>query len=257
MKKRISHILFVNFVLLFIYLSPVLAQSEGELVLRLSRDFGYSSGTGKIQGTFSMKVSGSDDLVRVDFYIDGEVIGEANEAPFRLRFKTGSYSLGVHTLSAVGTTSDGREFRTNEHRREFVSAEDSWRGGLGIALPILGLVAGVTVLSFVIPFLMGRGKKSSLPLGAPRSYGALGGTICPKCGRPFARHFWGLNIVVGKLDRCPHCGKWSIVRRASPAELEAAEAVELEMTGEGEQVTGLSEEEKLRRDLERSRYEDL
>lgn len=257
MKKRISHILLATTALMFIYLAPAWAQSEGELVLRLSRDFGYSSGTGKIQGTFSMKVSGLDDLVLVVFYIDGEVVGEATEAPFNLRFKTGSYSLGVHTLSAVGTTSDGREFRTNEHRREFVSSEDSWRGGLGIALPILGLVAGVTVLSFVIPYLMGRGKKSSLPLGAQRSYGVLGGTVCPKCGRPFARHFWGLNIGVGKLDRCPHCGKWSIVRRASPAELEAAESAELEAVGDVQQMPDLSDEEKLRRDLDRSRYEDI
>lgn len=30
-------------------------------------------------------------------------------------------------------------------------------------------------------------------------------------------------MIVGKFDRCEHCGKWSITRRATPQELSAAE----------------------------------
>ena len=65
-------------------------------------------------------------------------------------------------------------------------------------------------------------------------------------------------MLTGKLDRCPHCGKWSVVRRATPAELSAAEAAELAAAkAEQAETPGLSEEERLRQELEDSRYQDL
>ena len=77
-------------------------------------------------------------------------------------------------------------------------------------------------VSALIQFLS-KPKKRALP-GQPRNYGLLGGAVCPKCGYPFPRHFWGLNLGVGKLDRCESCGKWSVVTRASADQLAAAEA---------------------------------
>jgi hypothetical protein len=64
-----------------------------------------------------------------------------------------------------------------------------------------------------------------------------------------------LNMLTGKLTPCPHCGKWSIVRRASAAELKAAEEAEIPThTAAGFEP---SEEEKLKKDLDASRYQDL
>jgi hypothetical protein len=61
-------------------------------------------------------------------------------------------------------------------------------------------------------------------------------------------------LLVGKLQRCPHCGKWAIVRRASPPELEAAEARwSQESTGT---IETQSEEERLRGMIDESRFED-
>ncbi|MGW8250720.1 MAG: Ig-like domain-containing protein, partial [Anaerolineales bacterium] len=213
--------------LVFFSLYNVQAQSE-DLTLSLTRNFGYSSGTGDIQGTFTMRVSGPDDLTRVVFYIDGEAIGEATEPPFALRFQTGNYPLGVHTLSAVGYTNQGIELRSNEQRREFVSAQEGMQFVGRILLPLLGIIILSVLLSIAIPALTGRNRKEQVPLGAPRSYGMFGGTICPKCGRPFGIHLWGINLAVGKLDRCPHCGKWSLVRRVPPATLRQAEEAEKE-----------------------------
>ena len=62
--------------------------------------------------------------------------------------------------------------------------------------------------------------------------------------------------MVGKLERCPHCGKWSIARRAMPAELAAAEERLMADNQAGQMAAGESEEEKLRRMLDDSRYED-
>ncbi len=204
-----------------------------------------------------MRVTGPENLNRVEFFIDGNRIGEVDQAPFNLRFSTDNYSRGVHTFQAIGYTGDGQELHSNEIQAEFVSAQESNQAALRIAGPILILVLAAVLISILGPMLLGRGKRSSLPPGASRNYGMMGGAICPKCGRPFARHIWGLNLLTGKLDRCPYCGKWSIVQSASPDRLQAAEAAELEQAQGSGQELATSEEEKLRKELEDSRFHDL
>jgi hypothetical protein len=233
--------------------TPVGAQSDQNLTLLLSRDFGYSSGTGRIQGAFSLTASGADDLERVVFKIDDQIIGEADQPPFRLRFSTSNYPLGVHTLTATGFTSSGQSIESDLIRVEFVSADEGWQTAAKIAIPIVGIVFSIMLATFVLPFLFGSGKRAQLPAGARRSYGISGGAICPKCSRPFAMHVFGLNLVVGKLDRCPYCGKWSLVRRSSIQELHAAEAAELEALSSEPSLPDASEED-LRRQIDESRY---
>ena len=257
MKKKPIQICLILLLVSSIIVFPTWAQSNGELTLSLRRNFGYSSGTGKIQGTFSMKVAGPEGIDRVAFLIDDEVIGDVDTPPFELRFQTGDYDLGVHTLTAIGFTQDGSELFSNQIRVEFVSAEEGWKSALIILIPILAIVFGGILFSYIISTFVGRRSKSDTPLGAPRNYGLWGGAICPKCGRPFGRHIWGLNLGAGKFDRCPHCGKWSLVQRAFPEELRAAEVAELEMIGDRDQAPVISEEEKLRKELDDSRYRDL
>lgn len=243
--------------LMLIFVMPAFAQDGTEVELHLSRDFGYSSGTGKIQGTFSMSASGPAEVTKVVFYIDNQPIGEDNEPPFRIQFNTDSYPLGPHTLKAVGVTVDGQEIPSNEIRNEFVSAEEGWQAGMKLALPLLGVVLLVALVSILGPALFLRGKKSYLPPGTTRTYGISGGTICPKCNRPFSIHFFGFNMIVGKLDRCPYCGKWSLVKRYSQAELRAAEEAELEFMKNEISLPEETEEDKLRKELDDSRYQNL
>lgn len=236
--------------------STVWAQEDSSLTLNLSRDFGYS-GAGDIQGTFTLRASGPQDLNQVVFMIDNKVIGEVNQAPFRLQFNTGNFDLGLHTLSAIGYTNGGRELHSNEIRAKFVTAGEGWQAALRIIIPVLAVTVLAILGSALVPWITGRNKKSNPPLGAPRSYGLSGGAVCPKCSRPFSRHWWGINLMVGKLDRCPYCGKWSIVSRAMPSELAAAEAAELQAAKDSAPKTEISAEERLRQDLESSRYQDL
>ncbi len=193
------------------------AQSNNELELRLNRDFGTGIGS-NIQGTFSFRVSGPDDLASVTFYIDDQIVGEDSEAPFRLQFKTDDYPLGVHTLHATGLTQDGRTLSSNSLSRNFISSGSAGRTTLYIVIPIIIIAIGGRFLS---SWLANRGHKKSTASGV-KVHGPYGGTICPKCHKPFARHIWGFNVVVGKYDRCPHCGKWSIVRALPPDVLDAA-----------------------------------
>ena len=91
---------------------------------------------------------------------------------------------------------------------------------LGLLVPIIGASAAAT--------LFAARRRGRVPLGQPRKYGISGGTICPKCGRPFALSFLGFNLGVGRLTPCPHCGKWFVARRLPQAVLREAEAAELE-----------------------------
>lgn len=256
MVKKLFATLMVLAAALLFSLQSVQAQDDDELTFSMSRDFGYASGTGQIQGTFSMRVEGPENLVRVVFLIDGQPIGEDSQAPFRLQFSTDTYEPGIHSLGAVGYTQDGRQLQTPERRLEFVTAEEGTRAALAIVIPIFSLVIILTLASYGIPFLLHR--KKSTPLGTPRNYGLVGGTICPKCQRPFAMNIMGFNLLVGKLDRCPHCGKWSLVRRVPLEILRAAEIAEkANAQTPGASLNGLTEEEKLKKALEDSRYRDI
>jgi hypothetical protein len=259
-KYRSTYLLLPVFLLVSTLFTahPALAQNGEELRLRLNRDFGYASlGGNQIQGNFSMTITGPQDLAQVVFYLDDQVLGEDNEAPFSLRFVTDNYDLGVHVLQAIGTTADGKELRSNVIRTEFVAGDQ----GMGAALKIVGLTFGVIFggmgIAFLFSNILGKGKVTDLPLGAPRRYGALGGAVCPKCSRPFAVHVYGIKLVVARFDRCPYCGKWSFIRSASPEELKQAEAAELEWATHEQKVTAGKTETDLLKDLENSRYQDL
>ena len=250
--------LIIGLVLSMTALQNASAQNEiPELKLSLSRDFGYSSGTGRIQGTFSMKVSGPQELERVVFLIDNKQVAEDSEAPFRFQFNTDSYALTEHSLNAVGYTADGSEIASNTIKVIFVSSEEGGKLVMTIVVPLVAVVLGLMVLSYLVPMLTQKGK-SKVPPGQPRNYGMMGGTICPKCSRPYSLNFLALNLGVGKLDRCPHCGKWSIVHRVPLDMLRTAETAELaEASRDEAAVEPMTDEEKTRKALDDSRYQDL
>lgn len=245
-----KHKAILVFLLLFIFTQGLTqAQEETELRLTLSRDFGTSLGS-RIRGTFSFRVSGPPELHRVEFQIDGEPVGEDNESPFRKQFRTESYETGIHTLSALGYLEDGRELRSNEIRRDFMSGNQSGQMTALLVGSILLLVVGGRWLSSRIA---GRGQSKS---GSPAISGTLGGAICPNCGRPFALHLWGFNIMFGRLERCPHCGKWRIVRRASQQALETAAEMFNEKEAAAPQSPEQDDDDQLRRQIDDSRFDD-
>lgn len=225
-----------------------------ELSLGLRRDFGYGMGI-ELQGALSLHVSGRDDLARVEFYMDDVLLGELTAAPFRWPFHTDNFPPGLHQLRAVGYPAEGGELHSNVITAKFLSKAEADQKTTQIIVPMVGGIFGLMALGFLLTFLASR-RGGPLPApGAARNYGLAGGAICRRCGRPFARHLWAPNLITGKLERCPYCGKWSIVGRASADALAAAEAAELAEGGE-QPASPLSEEERLRRELENSRYQE-
>ncbi|MGB8214566.1 MAG: Ig-like domain-containing protein [Anaerolineales bacterium] len=233
----------------FLVVSAAFAQTE-HLTLGLSRDWGYGGFNGDIEGLFSMRVSGPADLARVEYYIDNTRIGEVTKAPFNLQFTTDNYPLGSHQLYAVGYSTTGQEYRSNSISANFVPKQSS----LNILLPVLGIVLLAIILSALVPFLTSHGKHVDLPLGAERKYGAGGGGICPNCHRPFALPLLSAHVGFSKLAVCPYCGKWSLVRVEPISKLREAEKAELEKAG-SEQPSAISEEEKLREEIDDSKYQ--
>jgi len=224
------------------------AQSEGGLTITFHRDFGYSAGS-EIQGAFSLTAEGPDNLVRVDYYLDDQLLGSASQAPFKISFNTGNFALGSHTFLAVGLTANGTEIRSASRTLEFVSAEAGWQMAGKIALPILGVVLAMALLGTAGPMLFGR--TAVFRLG---EYSAAGGAVCGRCGMPFSRHILSLNMVFGKLERCPHCGRWAIVPAASSAALQQAEARWRADSQQGE-LKPESEADRVRDQIDESRYE--
>lgn len=243
-----KQILLILLACTFLVASPTLAQDQpDELNISFTRNFGFG-GFGKIQGTFTLKVQNPDGFTKVEYLLDGEVINTTTESPFKYTFNTGSFPVGVHTISAVGYLSDGSTIQAPEVSREFISSSDAWSNTGSMVIPILAAVAVVAVLGAVIPVLMGRKRTHK-----PGVYGAAGGAVCRKCTMPFSRNFLAPNLLVGKLERCPHCGHWSIVPAAPAAALKAAEE-RLAADSEGE-IKEVSEEESLRRMIDDSRYD--
>jgi hypothetical protein len=244
MKKII-----INMLLLVVCWFPVsaFAQSE-ELNLRLTRDWGYGAG-GQIQGKFSLRVNDPSALVKVEFIIDGEIVQTVTEGPFRYQFHTDDYPPGVHTMTAVGYKDDGTRVQGPEFSRQFLSADQARSSTMKIIVPLLIVVGVIMVFGALVPALLGRGKEFK-----PGNYGVAGGAVCPRCTFPYSRQVLAPNLLIGKLQRCPHCGKWAIVPRALQTELEAAET---RWAREGiSSVEAPTEEEKRQQLLDDSRYDD-
>ena len=221
--RKAFGILLVLCGLLLLPAASAAAQTEQPYRVSLRRDFGYGAGM-DIQGNMTLSLKGDESTVRkVTFLIDGETLVSLENQPFTFSFSTDDYDSGVHQLSARVESTDGKTFTTDALTYNFLSKEAANKSMVGIFIPLIGLIAGVAVLSFLLQTLMNRKKTSS---GALSYNGFYGGTVCPKCSRPFARSLLGMNMVVGRLERCPHCGKWVMTRRASLAELEAAAEAE-------------------------------
>lgn len=243
--------------------APALAQSV-EYRLDLRRNFGYGAGS-DVRGDFTNRIysegAAAENISKVTYRIDGQVMAEVTEAPFEFNYNTNSYPPGAHTLDAVVATKDGREVTTPPVRVNFLSAAAQSDAMQRIFIPLFAAILGIFVLGMGFQLLVLRRNPKRLEPGAPRSYGFKGGTICPRCDRPYAIHFWSINLGPYKLDRCDYCGKVAFVTRKPPEMLAAAEQAELAAARANESsLPGAeganSEADRLRKMLDDSRYQE-
>lgn len=119
-------------------------------------------------------------------------------------------------------------------------------------LLIIAFVVLVVIFRFIVPVL----RRNAADEFVAGQYGVVGGAVCPRCKLPYSRRVLSPNLLIGKLERCPHCGKIAIVRRASLADLEAAEA---RLPAQDQAAAPHPKEDhsdNLRQQLEDSRFEE-
>jgi len=215
-SKRIFYLM--TLLILLLPASVNAQESQPELSLYLIRNFGYG-GIGKIQGNFTLEIRDPlDELDKVKFYLDDELIATILQDPYEYKFHTSSFPDGEHVFSAVGILIDGTPVESNRITKTLLSSSQAWSETQGLIVPLLLVIAGITVLGLGIPVLLNR--KKDFVLG---KYGTAGGAVCPRCELPFSRFFFSPNLLAGKLVRCPHCGKISIRARASQSQIQEAE----------------------------------
>jgi hypothetical protein len=246
--KYIKAILSLLLILLVVP-SPVCAQNDQpELRVVLVRNFGYG-GFGKIQGRFTVKLKDPPEgLKEVKFYLDDELVHEVGIAPYEYKFHTGDFEEGEHTIFVTGVLTSGVELDSDPISKVFLSSEQAWSETQGLIIPLLLFTAILTLIGTGAPLLGSR--KRDFRIGR---YGAAGGAVCPRCEFPFSRSIFSPNLLVGKLVRCPHCGKISLLARASSKQLQEAQARYLNQDPSLDQTP---EERDFLNQLDESRFED-
>ena len=252
MRKNIYRTVVLIIIVLLTFSSVVFAQNDAPLIdLGLSRLMGYGGFGGEIQGSFSISASYDEPLTKVVFFYDDTFLGEDAESPFKLQFNTSVIEPGLTSFSAVGYLTNGDTVESEVIQRTILDDDEVNDSMIGLVLPIIVLVAVVFVISGVLQLVRGK-KGGSFTLG---KYSAAGGAVCKSCGLPFSRNFLSPNLLVGKLERCPHCGKVAILPSASKEALQEAEQRYLSSA----EPTGVkapeTEEEKLRKMADDSRFD--
>ena len=270
LKRTLSGLL-LTLVLLALAVGPVFAQ-ESEYRVNVSRNFGYSSGS-EIRGTFTIALVGPLEPVQsVTFTVDGQEMTTVTAAPYSFKYKTDDYGFGWHEYAALVTLKDGTTVTTAARRFLHVSQEEEFASVQKIIFPLVGGVLLITLLGVGGQFLFMRQRGNPITPGEARNYGWRGGTICKRCNRPFAIHLFSPHFGPFTLDRCDHCGKVAMVTRYPTDVLRAAEQAEKEAFKNAESSIGFrnlakagtiaagdlaapeSEEDRLRRQLDDSRY---
>lgn len=227
-----------------------------EYALNITRTFGSDTGTGKIRGTFELKVIGDQDAIqKVSYRLDGEEIALIEEPPFAYKFQTQDHPDGDHTLSATVTTLSGDLIDTAGRKFRFMSNEEQFSTMGRILGIVFGVVIGLMLIGVLIQAVIFGGKGlRKVPLGEPRNYGFKGGGICPSCKRPYAFHWFSINLIGAKIDRCDFCGRFNYVKSRGLEELRAAEREELRQAQPETPIAEKSEEERLKEMLDQSKY---
>lgn len=225
--------------------------------LNVQRTFGYSSGNGNIRGNFRLAVIGPEaNIQSVVFLLDGQPIGTVTETPFQIDIQTQNFSEGTHTFSAAVTSLDGMVHEVFGGTFTFISSQQQWSSMFGIITAIFGVIIVAAAIGILFSYLSTGKSVKDLPAGAERKYGISGGGVCPHCRRPFAFHWWGLNLVGTKYDRCDYCGRFNKVKGLSREELREAEQAELVSGQQAQLADSKSLEEKYKEMLDQSRYTD-
>lgn len=215
-KQKFVSVLMV-FVALIGAVSPVMAIEEAySLVFR--REFGVGM-PGAVQGHMSMTVRGDLDAVdKVVYLIDDQEMATMTAPSLKFQFNTDDYPAGEHMLYALITTKGGETIKTASFSVSFIEAGKA----NAITRKVLIGIGAILLFTILLSVLITKRQVEESKTEGLNMVGLWGATVCPKCGRAFNRNVFGLNLISKRYEPCPHCGKWSMTRRATKEEIEEA-----------------------------------
>ena len=118
-------------------------------VLNLSfyKDNGFGMGN-DMNGEWTLNAAVSQNVSRVEFYLDNQLQENDTAAPFSWSFNTGNYTEGAHTFKAIAYDSSG-ESATASAERSFVGFPVSFVVGI-IVLAVVVLAVSLVFTWFWI-----------------------------------------------------------------------------------------------------------
>ena len=136
---------FVIFSLYLCFSAMVLASNPVNSVppsisLQFIKHSGFDAGTFEIQGTFAVVAVVSADVVRVEFYLDHQLVLNDTDAPFQWELDTADYELGQHVFEGIAFNDQGESMQTSV-ARIFVAGPPTW---------FLGIIAAIAVGSLLL-----------------------------------------------------------------------------------------------------------
>jgi len=160
MKARKSTYLATTF-LVFCFFSlsipsGILVAASPTLSLSVYKRFGYAMFS-DIAGSLTLVASVSSDVIRVEFYLDGQLKLNDTAVPFQWEFDTTEYNLGQHLFEAIAYNSAAESAHASR-TANFVEAPMP-PYYLAFLVLTLGTIIVLVVIFRVIPILRGKGKR--------------------------------------------------------------------------------------------------
>jgi hypothetical protein len=134
--------LLVLLLALFLAFISMNALAKPTLTLDFQRNNGYGMGN-NLNGDWTINTNVSQNVTRVEFYLDNWLEANDSVAPFSWSFNTGDYSTGPHTIKVVAFDSAG-ETAVEEMPEDFIEYP------LGYVSGIIILALSITVALFLV-----------------------------------------------------------------------------------------------------------
>jgi hypothetical protein len=119
------------------------ADVQPTIELKLHKDFGYSSFGNDAQGNWSARTTVSEDIVRVEFYLNDTLQHTDIETPFTWSYYTDDYPLGLYTIKAVAYNTEGNTV-VAQVQQNFVSQQGDF-----IIIIIISIAAPLAIITLI------------------------------------------------------------------------------------------------------------
>jgi hypothetical protein len=115
-----------------------IAEADPTLSLHWYKNNGYGMGN-DMNGEWTLNTNVSQDVIFVEFFLDGQLQQNSTAAPFNWHFYTDNYTIGVHTIEVVAHDNSGGT-AVVENKPNFV--------GFPLAF-VVGIISTIVVVSVI------------------------------------------------------------------------------------------------------------